>query len=370
MSRRLDLRQPISYEADDNVASYRPEEDGRNTRPEDRVRYIPAGLVHPSSFQTRLVATPADDLLLEQDIETHGLTHPPLLRPHPVRAGEYEIVAGHRRVAALRRLAEQGWGTRVLRGSGAPEAMLLPAIVESMDDRTAHAKTVLENLIRRDLSPWEQSWALVRHEASMRAAGLPTTVRDIAVDIGRRHPTIAPYLRVGHTLTPSVLALADAMAGTEADHVRLARLSLEALRRVAQAPTEELRAKRLRLALSRGQGRAQPVDRHPQDQQSRPADGTTVADVAESRLERGLQINTRRPLRELKPTQAARWLHELAAAVGILAEVVSPNDAIRLVDTGGRCVIVLRRRDEMDESDARAAARVLENLANGLRSRC
>lgn len=118
MPAKLRLDSPIAHRPDDNVRTYRPEDDGRNVRPEDRIRFVPLGRVHASVNQTRLVESPAANALLEEDIESNGLTHPPLLRPHPTIAGEFEVVAGHRRVAALRRLAQRGRGLNLLRGTG------------------------------------------------------------------------------------------------------------------------------------------------------------------------------------------------------------------------------------------------------------
>ncbi len=78
---------------------------------------------------------------LADSIEAHGLAQPPTVRRSP--AGRYEIVAGERRVRAMRML---GWSE-------------VPAFVRDMDDATASAIMLAENVQRADLDPLEEARA-------------------------------------------------------------------------------------------------------------------------------------------------------------------------------------------------------------------
>lgn len=62
-----------------------------------------------------------------------------MVLPHPDEKGMYEIRAGERRFRAAKLAGLKS----------------IPAIVREMDDTTALAVTVVENLQRRDLSPLE-----------------------------------------------------------------------------------------------------------------------------------------------------------------------------------------------------------------------
>lgn len=76
---------------------------------------------------------------LAASIEANGLAQPPTLRPVN---GHYQIVAGERRVRAMRDVLE--WTD-------------IPAIVREMDDETASGLMLAENTGRQDLNPIEEA---------------------------------------------------------------------------------------------------------------------------------------------------------------------------------------------------------------------
>lgn len=78
---------------------------------------------------------------LKKSIAEHGLIVPIKVRPLD---GKYEIVYGHRRVEAMRRL---GWKE-------------CEAIVEGMELGDAHIQAFIENVQREDLSPMDKARAL------------------------------------------------------------------------------------------------------------------------------------------------------------------------------------------------------------------
>jgi len=81
---------------------------------------------------------------LEQSIRQFGVIEPLVVRP--LADGGYEILAGHMR-----------W--RAAQQAGLSQA---PVVVRDVDDRTAAAIALVENLLRRDLNPIEEGRALRR----------------------------------------------------------------------------------------------------------------------------------------------------------------------------------------------------------------
>ncbi len=340
--RRLHLDSASAYRPDDNVRAYRPEEDGRNASGE-RVQYVALRLVHPSRHQTRVTSDPEADRMLADDIDANGLTHVPLLRHHSERLGEYEIVAGHRRIAALRRLAREGRGAKVLRGDAdEPEERRIPAVVRELDDVTAQIMTVGENILREDLRPWEQALALDALRRSLETRGEPASVRGLAAYLEVRHQTIAPYLRVARALTPGVLRAAGLVSRNGNDEPvvdvpSLCMLSLAALERAARPMDPEERASALRAEIVKARGRSAA----PREQRCR-ATEPAGEPAASALLERGFQINIRRPLRSLDPDQARLHLKRLAAAVGLLLDVACAEEKVLAVPLDHSRTLLLR----------------------------
>src|SRR5438105_832035 len=78
---------------------------------------------------------------LAASIGRYGLLQPVVVR---AQGDQFELIAGHRRLAAV---ASLGWDA-------------IPAIVRDADPEEAYLLTLVENLQRDDLSPREQSQAL------------------------------------------------------------------------------------------------------------------------------------------------------------------------------------------------------------------
>ena len=120
---------------------------------------------------------------LAESIRAYGLLQPIVLRPID---GRFEVLAGHRRLAAAHML---GWEN-------------IPALVRDADDGDAFLLTLVENLQRSDLSPREESRAL---EALVRERGWST--RQVAEAIKRSPAYVSKRLRVFEdaVLAPLVL---------------------------------------------------------------------------------------------------------------------------------------------------------------------
>jgi ParB family chromosome partitioning protein len=149
---------------------------------QDRLVYdVPVLEITPSPHNPRQRLEGLDELA--ESIKTHGLLQPIVVR----RAGAgYELVAGHRRLAAVQRL---GWAK-------------VPANVRDEDSDAAYILTLVENLQREDLTPKEEATAL---EVLVRERGW--TTRQVGEAIKRSHIYVSRRLRVfdDPTLAPLVL---------------------------------------------------------------------------------------------------------------------------------------------------------------------
>src|SRR5262245_61363047 len=94
--------------------------------------------VDPTANPRRTLSQIAE---LAESIRTHGLLQPLVVRTDPAAPGRYTLIAGHRRLAALKLLAEEdhAWSR-------------VPATVRSEGGDEAYVLTLVENLQRDDLS--------------------------------------------------------------------------------------------------------------------------------------------------------------------------------------------------------------------------
>lgn len=99
-------------------------------------------------YQPRQISDEADAELLQlaDSIRALGLIEPIAVRPWPEVEGQFEILAGDRR-----------W--RAARLAGLAK---VPVIVHDVDDRTAAAMALVENLQRQDLNPMEAAMGMQR----------------------------------------------------------------------------------------------------------------------------------------------------------------------------------------------------------------
>lgn len=107
---------------------------------------IAIGKLHPGRYQPR--RTMGEDELkdLSQSIRELGVLQPILVREHPDRAGEYEIIAGERR-----------W-----RASQLAQLHEVPVLIKALSNQETLEVALVENLQREDLSPLEEAVGLKR----------------------------------------------------------------------------------------------------------------------------------------------------------------------------------------------------------------
>jgi len=197
----------------------------RSTRFSDR---------HAAAF-----ADPAFEALL-QDILRRGQLAPVLVRRAPDEPGRYDIIAGHRRTEACRRL-----GRPVL------------ARVVGADDRELVFSMVRENEAREDISAYERSAQIRR----LVDDGLVTR-QELQDELGYSKGHVSSLLRMTDVPADVVSALGDPRVMRIAEGARLARLMADpgvaaAVRRVAAAlPASATPARRLAALLAAAEGRS------------------------------------------------------------------------------------------------------------------
>ena len=136
---------------------------------------VPVETIHPNPGQPRRHFD-ADDLNdLAGSIRSKGIIQPLVVRAHPVKAGEYEIVAGERRWRAsqLARLHE------------------LPVVVREFSDLDVLEIAIIENIQRADLNPIEEA---IGYRQLMDKFG--HTQEKMAEALGKSRPHIANVLRL------------------------------------------------------------------------------------------------------------------------------------------------------------------------------
>jgi ParB family transcriptional regulator, chromosome partitioning protein len=166
------------------------------------IRRVPLSAVSPSREQPRRRFLEESIASLAESIERDGLLSPPMVRPCP---GGYELIAGERRLRALKKLG----------------AVSVDALVVEATDSEAAILSLVENLQREELHYLDEAEACRR---LIQQHGL--TQREIAERLGRSQSAVANLLRL--------LALPDAVR----DALRDAPLGERHARALLRLPNE------------------------------------------------------------------------------------------------------------------------------------
>lgn len=161
-----------------------------STPPKTEVQRIPLARIQPSHRNPRRRLRRLDELA--ESMRVHGLLQPVVVRP--LRGGKYEVIAGHRRLAAAQSLE---WSD-------------VPAIVRTSTEDHAYLLTLVENLQRDDLSPKEEAGALqaLIRERNWTATQVANSIQKSIAYVSRRvrvfeDPILAPFV-LQELLTVSV----------------------------------------------------------------------------------------------------------------------------------------------------------------------
>lgn len=134
---------------------------------------IPVEHIQPGRYQPRTDFEPESLGELANSIRAQGVIQPIVVRS--ISDNRYEIIAGERR-----------WRAAQQAGLAA-----IPVVVREVDDESAVAMALIENIQREDLNPMEEATALSRLQSEFEL-----TQQQIADAVGKSRSTVANILRL------------------------------------------------------------------------------------------------------------------------------------------------------------------------------
>ena len=197
---------------------------GRGLMESGRILYLPTEQLRPNPSQPRKIFDSDGLQELAASIQNYGILQPLTVRR---RNGEYELVAGERRLRAAKL-------------AGLTE---VPCILLSVDEESSGMIALVENLQRRDLDYMEEAEGLAR---LMRLYGL--NQEQAAAKVGKSQSAVANKLRLLRH-SPAVLAAlrenglserhARALLRLPTEQERMAALAVIVKQQMNVAKTEE-----------------------------------------------------------------------------------------------------------------------------------
>lgn len=183
----------------------------------NKVMLIPEYRIKPNPHQPRRVFDEEKIEQLATSIAQYGLLQP--ITVLPLEDGNYQLVAGERRLLACRKLRMQE----------------VPAILTSMDEERSSALALVENIQRCDLNFFEEAVAI---QKLMKMGGY--TQQAVAQKLGKNQSTVANKLRLLQFSDPVREAILN--AGLTERHARALlnlngkgdELLLQAVREITQ----------------------------------------------------------------------------------------------------------------------------------------
>lgn len=164
----------------------------------ERVRDIPLNELHPFKDHPFKIQSDEEMKRLIESIQKFGTLTPALARPLP--EGGYELISGHRRLAACLVLGIE----------------TMPVIIREMSDDEAVIAMVDANLQREHILPSEKAFAYkmkldaIKHQgkASVQVAEKLLSVEKVADDAGESKDQVRRYIRLTY-LIPELLEMVD-----------------------------------------------------------------------------------------------------------------------------------------------------------------
>ena len=164
----------------------------------ERVKEIPLTELHPFKEHPFKIQNDDEMKRLIESIQKFGTLTPALARP--LQEGGYELISGHRRLAACQVLGIE----------------TMPVIVRDMSDDEAVIAMVDANLQREHILPSEKAFAYkmkldaIKHQgkASVQVAEKLLSVEKVADDAGESKDQVRRYIRLTD-LIPELLSMVD-----------------------------------------------------------------------------------------------------------------------------------------------------------------
>ena len=139
------------------------------------IRTVRVDEIRPNPYQPRKEFQPEELTELADSIRENGLLQPLIVRPRSTGTGNWELVAGERR---LRAVSQLGWKE-------------VPTLVREVDDQTLLVLALVENLQREALGPLEEAEGY-----KMLGESFGLTQGEIARAMGKDRSTVANTLRL------------------------------------------------------------------------------------------------------------------------------------------------------------------------------
>ncbi|MDA9679959.1 ParB/RepB/Spo0J family partition protein [Gammaproteobacteria bacterium] len=147
--------------------------------PKTGLEEISIECIQPGKYQPRTYFAEESIAELSDSIKAQGIIQPIVLRP--VDEGRYEIIAGERR-----------WRAAQLAG-----LEKVPAVIRTVDDDSALAMSLIENIQREDLNPLEEATALQRLIDDFQF-----THQEVADAVGKSRSSVTNTLRLTQLSLP------------------------------------------------------------------------------------------------------------------------------------------------------------------------
>ena len=164
----------------------------------ERVKEIPLYKLHPFKDHPFKIQNNEEMKRLIESIQKFGTLTPALARPLP--EGGYELISGHRRLAACQVLGIE----------------TMPVIIREMSDDEAVIAMVDANLQREHILPSEKAFAYrmkldaIKHQGvtSAQLGQKLVSVEKVAKDAGESRNQVKRYIRLTY-LIPELLSMVD-----------------------------------------------------------------------------------------------------------------------------------------------------------------
>ena len=164
----------------------------------ERVKEISLNELHPFRDHPFKIQNDDEMKLLIESIQKFGTLTPALARPLP--EGGYELISGHRRLAACQVLGIE----------------TMPVIIREMNDDEAVIAMVDANLQRERILPSEKAFAYKMKSEAMKRQGKASvqvaekllSVEKVADDAGESKDQVRRYIRLTY-LIPELLSMVD-----------------------------------------------------------------------------------------------------------------------------------------------------------------
>ncbi|OUU38050.1 MAG: chromosome partitioning protein ParB [Cellvibrionales bacterium TMED49] len=137
------------------------------------IKELPVEFLERGEYQPRRNLDPVALTELSDSIVSHGVMQPIIVRE--IATNRYEIIAGERRWRASQQAGLQN----------------IPAIIRQIDDQSAVAMALIENIQREDLNAMEESRALIRLQNDF-----DLTQQQIASKLGKSRSAITNLMRL------------------------------------------------------------------------------------------------------------------------------------------------------------------------------